>query len=189
MPALIAIDATTLRKHSTWFTIYGVLLVLAGAAAIILPSLATLAATIMIGWLLLAAGVIAIVAVFSAGKSAPGFWWNLLTGILYLLAGAALLWSPIAGIVTLTLFLAAYLLATGLTKLVIAFGYRRAIPDAWGWVLLSAIVDIVLGLLIFTGLPGTAIWVLGLMIGINLLMTGVSLIVAASCTRRALKAA
>jgi len=184
MPAVIAFDTEALRKHSTWFTIYGVVLALLGAAAIIMPGVATLAATILLGWLLLASGVIALIAVFSAGTSAPGFWWNLLTAIVYLLAGASLLWSPIAGVITLTIFLAAYFLATGVTKLIAAIGYRRDIPGAWGWVLFSAIVDIALALLIFTGLPGSAVWVLGLMVGINLLMGGIALIVAANCTRK-----
>jgi uncharacterized membrane protein HdeD (DUF308 family) len=184
MPAVIALDPEALRKHSTWFTIYGVVLALLGAAAIIMPGIATLATTILLGWLLLASGVIALIAVFSAGTSVPGFWWNLLTAIIYLLAGASLLWSPIAGIITLTIFLAAYFLATGVTKLIAAIGYRQAIPGAWGWVLFSAIVDIALSVLIFTGLPGSAIWVLGLMVGINLLMGGIALIVAANCTRK-----
>jgi uncharacterized membrane protein HdeD (DUF308 family) len=186
---MIAFDPAALRKHSRWFMIYGVVLVVIGALAIIMPGIATLAATILIGWLLLASGVIALIAVFSAGSAAPGFWWNLLTAILYFLAGAALLWSPIAGVVTLTLFLTAYLLASGITKLMLTIGHRREIPGAWGWVLFSAIVDIGLAVLIFTGLPGTAVWVLGLMVGINLLMSGVALIVAANCTRKMCAAA
>lgn len=184
MPAVIVFDAESLRKHTTWFTIYGVVLALLGAAAIIMPGIATLATTILLGWLLLASGVIALIAVFSAGTSVPGFWWNLLTAIVYLLAGASLLWSPIAGVITLTIFLAAYFLATGVTKFIAAMAYRRDIPAAWGWVLFSAVVDIALAFLIFTGLPASATWVLGLMVGINLLMGGIALIVAANCTRK-----
>ena len=188
MPVAIAVDAATMRKHSTWFMAYGIALVVVGAFAMLAPGIATLAATITIGWLLVASGVFAVIAVFSTGTAAPGFWWHLLTAILYLAAGAALLWSPVAGVVTLTLLLAAYLLATGTTKLAVAFGYRREIPGAWGWMALSAVVDIALSVLIFSGLPGTAIWVIGLMIGVNLVMSGIALIVAANCTRRSTQA-
>jgi uncharacterized membrane protein HdeD (DUF308 family) len=186
MPTTIntTIDNDTLRKHSKWFLIYGILLVIAGAAAIILPGIASLATAIMLGWLLIFSGVIGLFAVYRTGRSAPGFWWELLTAILYLLAGISLLLSPVAGVLTLTILLAAYLFAAGVMKLIMAFGHRRDIPGAWGWVLFSAILDIGLGLLIFLGLPGSAIWVLGLMVGINMMMTGVALIVAATCTKK-----
>jgi uncharacterized membrane protein HdeD (DUF308 family) len=159
--------------------IYGIVLILMGAIAIIAPGVATLAASVLIGWLLLISGVFGLIAAFWAGISAPGFWWHLLTAVLYLLAGTALLWDPFAGALTLTIILAAYLLATGVTKIVLSLRYRPALPRAWGWVLVSALIDIVLGLLIVSGLPGTSLWVLGLLIGINLLFTGVALVVTA----------
>lgn len=172
-------DPETLRKFRLWFKIYGVVLILLGAAAILLPGIATLATTIMVGWLLIASGVFGLVSVFSAGSSSPGFWWNLLTAILFVLAGGVLLWNPIAGVFTLTIVVAAYMLATGFTKIVMAFHYKSAIPRAWGWVLLSALVDIALGAIIVAGLPGSAVWVIGLLVGINLLFTGVALLVSA----------
>ncbi len=186
MPTAIntTIDNDTLRKHSRWFLIYGILLVLAGAAAIVLPGIASLATAIMLGWLLLFSGVVGLFAVFQTGRAAPGFWWELLTAVLYLLAGISLLTSPIAAVLTLTILLAAYLFASGVMKVVMSFGHRRDVPGAWGWVLFSGLLDIGLGLLIFLGLPGSAIWVLGLMVGINLLMTGVALIIAATCTKK-----
>ncbi len=185
MPAVLAIDETSLRKFSTWFLIYGILLAITGALAIITPEIATLAAEIFLGWLLLISGAVGIFAVFSAGTSAPGFGWNLLTAALYLLAGVALLWSPIAGILTITLFLTAYLLASGIMQVIAALGYRNSMPGIWGWVLASGLIDIVLAVLIFSGLPGTAVWVLGLLVGLNLLTTGISLIIAAMHARRA----
>ncbi len=184
MPAVTTIDNATLQKHSKWFMVYGILLALAGVAAIILPGIASLATAIMLGWILLFSGVVGLFAVFSTGRSAPGFWWELLTAILYVAAGLSLLVSPLAGVLTLTILLAAYLFAAGAMKLIMSVGHRRDIPGAWGWVLASGILDIGLGLLIFLGLPGSAIWVLGLLVGINLLMTGVALIVAATCTKK-----
>ena len=169
----------TLRKYRTWFMLYGGLLVILGLVAIALPHMATLATNFLVGWLLLAGGAFGLVAVFSAGREASGFWWNFFTSIIYLLAGLALLLRPVAGVLTLTILLAAYLLAGGIAKLVVAFGYKSEIPKAWGWVLFSGLVDLVLGFIIISGLPGTATWVIGLMVGINLLMMGVALLVAA----------
>jgi uncharacterized membrane protein HdeD (DUF308 family) len=176
--------AETIRKYSTWFMVYGVVLILLGAFAIIAPGIATLAIELMIGWLLLIGGVIGLVSVFTAGTSAPGFWWNLITAMVYVLAGIALLWSPIAGAITLTLILAAYLLAAGVAKVVLSLGYRKAIRGAWVWMLLSGLVDIVLGGLVIVGLPLTGLWVLGLLVGINLVFTGVALVIAAVHARR-----
>lgn len=185
MPTGIPMEADTLRKYRTWFMLYGVLLVILGFLAIAVPYVATLATGILIGWLLVAGGVFGLIAVFSAGKSASGFWWNLFTSIIYLLAGLSLLFRPVAGVLTLTILLAAYLLAGGIVKIVMAIGYKSDIPKAWGWVLFSGLVDLALAIIIMSGFPGTATWVIGLMVGINLLMMGVSLIVAAYHCRTA----
>lgn len=184
MPAMFSLDDATIRKFGTWAAIYGVVLIILGALAIIMPGVASLATALTIGWLLLIAGIVGVVAVISAGISSPGFWWNLITAILYVLAGAALLWRPIAGVLTLTIILAAYLLATGIMKAIMALDYRKTFRTAWGWVLLSALVDIALGVLIMMGLPGTALWILGLLVGINLLFSGVALVVAGIESRR-----
>ncbi len=143
MPTTVPMEAQTIRKYSTWFTIYGLALIVIGALAILAPGIATLATSILVGWLLLASGIFGIVAVISTGRNQTGFWWHLLTTALYIVAGVTLLWNPIAAAVTLTIVLAAYLLATGAMKIIVAFGYRDAIPGAWLWMLLSAVIDIV----------------------------------------------
>jgi uncharacterized membrane protein HdeD (DUF308 family) len=177
-------DSAKLRKHSTWFIVYGVLLVVLGIVAILLPGLATLAVELMVGWLLLFGGAVGLVAVISSGRSAPGFWWELITAIATILAGLVLLVLPLAGMLTLTVILAAYLLVSGGAQIIEAFQYRKEIPRAWPWMLVSGLVNVVLGLIIMFGLPGTAIWVLGLLVGINLVMTGAAVIAAAVCVRR-----
>lgn len=183
MPVGLPTDAETIRKYSIWFTVYGVVLIVLGALAILAPNVATFAAEFLIGWLLVVSGVFGLIAVLRAGSSAPGFLWSLLTAIVYLLAGVALLWHPVAGTITLTIILVAYLLATGIAKIVLALGYKEAIPNAWVWMLVSALVDIALGVLIVSGLPGTATWVLGLLIGINLLFTGIAMTMVAIAVR------
>jgi uncharacterized membrane protein HdeD (DUF308 family) len=139
----------------------------------------------MVGWLLLLGGGFGLFAVISGGRSALGFWWNLLTAIVYILAGLAVLTRPVAGVLTLTIILAAYLLAGGAMRIFLAVGYRKQVPGAWVWVLISGLVDIVLSFIIMMGLPGTATWVLGLLVGVNLLMMGFSLVMVAMAVRRA----
>lgn len=182
----IRFDADTLRKYSTWFTVYGVLLALLGILAIAMPYIATLATSIFIGWLLVASSVLGLYAVYSAGKDAPGFWWNLITAILYLAAGIMLLVNPVTGALSLTIVLMAYLLAGGVAKLVLGFQHKKDIPNAWFWILFSGLVDIVLAFLIIQGLPGTAFWAIGLLVGINLVMMGIAIVFTAqSCKKMA----
>ena len=182
----IRFDADTLRKYSTWFTVYGVVIALLGILAIAMPYIATLATSIFIGWLLMASSVFGLYAVYSAGKDAPGFWWNLITAVLYLAAGIVLLGNPVTGALSLTIVLAAYLLAGGVAKIVLGFQHKKDIPNAWFWILFSGLVDIVLAFLIIQGLPATAFWAIGLLVGINLLMMGVAIVVTAlSCKKMA----
>jgi uncharacterized membrane protein HdeD (DUF308 family) len=184
MPVGLPADAATLRKHSTGFVIYGVVLIALGVFSIAAPMIATLAVALTIGWLLLLGGAMGLIAVFSGGRSAQGFWWHLLTAVVYILAGLSLLMSPIVAALTLTIILAAYLVAGGIMRIMLSFGYRGHIPGAWTWVLLSGIVDIVLAVIIMSGLPGTATWVLGLLVGINLLMMGFAIVMVALAVRR-----
>jgi uncharacterized membrane protein HdeD (DUF308 family) len=185
MPVGLPADPATLRKHSTWFVIYGVLVIALGIFSIAAPMIATLAVALTLGWLLLLGGAFGLVAVFSGGRSVPGFWWNLVIAIVYILAGLSLLASPVSGAITLTIILAAYLLAGGVMRTMLAFGYRGHAPSAWAWVLLSGIIDVVLAFIIISGLPGTATWVLGVLVGINLLMMGFSIVMVALAVRRA----
>ena len=145
MPIGLPADPVALRNHSTWFIIYGVVMCLFGLFAIAAPGVATLAVGLTVGWLLLLGGAMGIVAVISSGRSAPGFWWNLITAIVCVLAGLSLLIRPVSGVITLTIILAAYLLASGIGHIMLAIGYRKDIPNAWVWMLFSGVVDIVLG--------------------------------------------
>jgi uncharacterized membrane protein HdeD (DUF308 family) len=83
MPIGLPADADQLRGHSTWFIVYGVVMALFGLFAIALPGIATLAVSLTIGWLLLLGGAVGLVAVIKSGRSAPGFWWNLITAIVF----------------------------------------------------------------------------------------------------------
>lgn len=177
-------EADALRKHSTWFIVYGIIMIVLGALAIFAPGFASLTVAIFVGWLLLIGGAFGIVATFSSGTSVPGFWWNLLIAVLYALAGVVLLWRPIAGVLTLTIIFTAYLLVGGISRIILALGYRKMVAGAWGWALASGIIDLLLAALILFDWPIAAFQILGLIVGINLVMMGVSIVAAANHVRR-----
>lgn len=172
--------AVVKAMHSHWklYLAEGVGLLILGLIAIIVPPLATLAVTILFGWLFLVSGVIGLITTFWM-RSAPGFWWSLASGVLGILAGIWLLAQPIAGPLTLTVVLIAFFLIEGSSSIMFAIDHRRELSGRWGFMLLSGIVDLVLALLLLAGLPSTAVWALGLLVGINLVFGGIALIAMA----------
>ncbi|HEX7789617.1 MAG TPA: DUF308 domain-containing protein, partial [Afipia sp.] len=112
-----------------------------------------------------------------------GFWWSLLSAALALAAGIILIVQPVAGTLTLTLVVSAYFIAEGITTIMYALAHRRELSGRWGWLLMSGIVDLVVAALIIAGLPGSAAWAIGLLIGINLVFGGTSLIGMALAAR------
>jgi len=167
-----------------WLLAEGLILVVLGVLAIVLPMVAGLAATVILGWLLLVAGIVGLISSISA-RAAPGFGWALLSAILALAAGVVLLWNPAAGLVTLTLVLIAFFIADGLSNIVLAITHRRQLSARWEWMLMNGILDLVLALIILLGLPGTLAWALGLLLGIDLVMGGAALAAMALAARRA----
>jgi uncharacterized membrane protein HdeD (DUF308 family) len=166
--------------HDHWglFLGEGIVLVLLGLAAIAIPLFAGLATTIFLGWLFLIAGVVGLVATIRA-RHAPGFWWSLLSASVALLAGAVLVAHPLQGLVTLTFVLTAYFVIDGIFVIVMALSHRRDLSGKWEWMLVNGVVDLVLAAVIISGMPGSFVWVLGLLVGIDLLFGGASLIAMA----------
>jgi uncharacterized membrane protein HdeD (DUF308 family) len=165
-----------IAAHWVWYLILGVLLLVGGVAAIAFPFVSTIAAKIALGWIFLFTGVMTIVHAFSAGNW-RGFVWNLLIGILYAVAGAYLLLFPLAGIVTLTMVIAALFLADGILEIMMAFRLRP--HHSWGWVLASGVAALIAGSLIWSRLPSSATWVIGFLVGIKMIMAGWSFIALA----------
>src|ERR1700690_886945 len=164
-----------LRHHRGLFLTEGILLVVLGMLAIALPALASLAATAFLGWLLLLSGFVGLISTVRA-RRAPGFAWSLVSAILGIAAGAVLLWLPLQGTLSLTAVLIAFLFVEGLVSILYALEHRRALTGRWAWMLASGVVDLALAFIIFAGLPGTALWALGLLVGINMLVGGGALI-------------
>jgi len=165
-----------------WFLALGIVLIVAGLAAIAFPFLSTIAAKIMLGWLFLIGGVVMILHAFNA-PGWRGFIWELLIGILYLVAGAYLSFFPLTGLVTLAILLAALFIAEGVAEVIMAFQVRP--HEGWGWLLLSGIAALAVGVMIGMDLPGSATWALGLLVGINLIFSGWSYVFLALAGRKA----
>jgi uncharacterized membrane protein HdeD (DUF308 family) len=174
--------SAAVREHWKAFLIEGILLVIFGLAAIIVPPLASLAVTIFLGWLFLISGIAGLVLTFWA-RQMPGFWWSLISAVLAIAAGIILLAMPVQGTLTLTIVVGAYFLAEGVATIMYALEHRRELSERWSWLLVSGIMDLVIAAIIITGLPGTAVWAIGLLVGINLLFGGSSLIGMALAAR------
>ena len=174
----------SIRRHWVLFLIEGLMLVAFGAIAIIVPGAAALAVTVLLGWLFLLSGILGLVTTIWM-RQLPGFWWALLSALLAIATGAALLWWPFGGVLSLTLGLAIFFLIEGAVSIMYALDHRREFSGRWGWMLVSGVVDIVLALLILVGFPGTAAWAIGLLVGINMLMGGVALVAMALHARAA----
>ena len=170
------------RTHWKLFLIEGIILVILGLIAIVVPPLATIAATIFIGWLFLISGVAGLITTFGA-RHAPGFWWSLLSAVLGIAAGVVLLGWPISGAISLTLLLIAFFIIEGVLSIMYAFEHKRELTGQWVWMLVSGIIDLVLAAMIWAGLPSTAVWALGLLVGINMLFGGSAMIAIAMHAR------
>ncbi len=170
------------------FLFEGAILVILGILAIAAPAVSTLAVDIYIGWLFLFAGIVGFFAVFSMPDIAS-FLLSLIPAALSIVIGGLLIWKPAEGALTLTALLVIFFAAEGLFQIVTSIAYRDYIEDAWGWILLSGIADLVLAGIIVSGWPVTATWALGVLAGVNLITSGLAIAMVALAGRSWEKAA
>ena len=173
----------SLLEHWKFYLIEGIILVALGAAAIIVPPIATLAVTIFIGWLFLISGIVGLFTTLWM-RGVPGFWWSLFSAILGIVVGVMLIGWPVRGAFSLTFLLITFFIIEGVVSVMFALDHRKELPGAWGWMLASGIVDLALATIILAGLPGTAVWAIGLLVGINLTFGGVALVAMALQARK-----
>ncbi|MHC4043549.1 MULTISPECIES: HdeD family acid-resistance protein [unclassified Bradyrhizobium] len=172
----------TVKAHWKAFLFEGILLAILGVAALILPPLASLAIAIFLGWMFLISGIGGLIVTYWA-RSTPGFWWSLISAALAVLAGMLLLARPMQAVLTLTIVVGAYFLAEGVATIMYALEHRRELSGRWSWLLISGLVDIAISFMVITGLPSSAEWAIGVLVGINLLFGGASLIGLALAAR------
>jgi len=173
----------SLHEHWKFYLIEGIILVGLGAAAVVVPQIATVAVTILLGWVLLISGIIGLFTTFWM-LGVPGFWWSLLSAVLAIVVGVMLGLWPIRGAFSLTYVLIAFFFVEGVASVMFALEHKRDLSKAWGWMLASGIVDLILATIILAGLPGTAAWAIGLLVGINLTFGGVALVAMALQARK-----
>jgi uncharacterized membrane protein HdeD (DUF308 family) len=165
----------TLHLHWKMYLAEGIVLILLGAIAIVIPPLATLAVTIFLGWLFLISGMVGLATSFWM-RHAPGFLWSVISALLGVVVGVLLIGSPLSGAFSLTLVLIAFFVIEGVVSIMFALDHKRELSGRWGWMLFSGIVDLALSVMIFAGLPSTATWAIGLLVGINMIFGGAALI-------------
>ncbi|MFV2035012.1 MAG: HdeD family acid-resistance protein [Halocynthiibacter sp.] len=158
-----------IAEHRTLFIVMAVLLIVLGTVAIIFPILMTLAAKIFLGWLLLISGVVQIYHAFTTKKWSQ-FFLNLLIGVMYAFVGGWLAFLPLAGIISLTLLLSFTFILQGVLETGMSLRLRPAV--GWGWMMFSGITSAAVGVMIIAKLPSSALWAIGLLVGVNMITSG-----------------
>lgn len=176
------VDATRFPS-TTWSVVLSVLMIIAGMLAILLPQVAGIAITAVVGWLLLFSGVLHLVYAFRS-STAGHVVWEILLGIAYGAIGLYLLARPVVGLATLTLALGIYLFAEGILELILAFRIRPI--TGWGWLLFDGIITLILALMIWSTWPSSMAWVLGTLVGVSMLFSGFSRLMLSLAARRIL---
>lgn len=152
-----------------WFIALGIALSLLGLVSIAFPLVMTITAKVFLGWLFLIGGIVQAIHAFST-QSWGGFLWNLLIGLLYVFVGGWLAFFPLAGLLGLTVLIALMFIGEGVMKAILAFG----LDAGRFWVIVSGAISIILGIMLLSDLPGSALWAIGLLVGINFLFSGVA---------------
>jgi uncharacterized membrane protein HdeD (DUF308 family) len=175
-----------LRQNAGWAVGVGIVLIVVGILAVASPMASGLAVTLVVGALLIVGGVAQCFLAFRAGAFGRALL-IFLVGLVKLIAGIFLVTRPVAGLASLTLFLAAYFVAVGILAIVAALKLRGA--PSWIWMLLNGIVTLLLGLMIWAQWPLSGAWAIGVLFGLQLLMNGIALASIGSAVRGAVKRA
>lgn len=167
-------------RHRGYFITLGVLLIVAGLLAIAFPVVSTISASIVVGWVLIASGIVQIVHAFSV-KGWSGTAWSALIGAIYLIAGLLTAVFPLSGALSLTLLLSIAFLFEGGVE--IAWALQSRHERGWGVMLVSGIAAVIVGAMIGVSWPVSALWAIGMLVGINLLFSGASFLSLAMAAR------
>ena len=162
----------TVKRHSFWYLVQGGLMVLAGILALVYPVVSSFAVVSLLGWLLIISGIVQGISLLDA-RNVPHFWLQLVSVALSVIVGVLLIRHRGEGLLVLTLLLLVYFMIEGFSKVIFSLTIRP-FPN-WGWVLASGLVGILVALYLWASLPVTAIWLLGVLLGIQLICEGAAL--------------
>ncbi len=174
--------AGDIHQATTWSIVLSVLMIAAGVLAIFSPAIAGVAVTALFGWLLILSGILHLAYAWQAGR-AGAVVWEILVGILYGGAGFYLLAHPVAGLASLTMVLAIYLVIEGVLEFILAFQLRPA-PGS-GWLLFDGIVTLALAAMIGSAWPISSVWAVGTLVGVSMFFSGISRLMTSVAVRRA----
>jgi len=167
---------------SAWSIVWGILMFICGLIAIALPLISSIGIVIVLAWVILFAGLSHLVFAFHS-RGVGNVLWQILLAVLYVVAGIYLLIHPLLGVVSLTLVLAVFLALEGIVEIALYFGLRGVQHS--GWVLLDGVITLILGILIWRQWPSSSVWVIGTLIGISLIFSGISRVMLSLAARRA----
>ena len=162
----------TVKRHSLWYLVQSGLMILAGILALIYPALSSVAVVFFLGWLLIFGGILQGISLVGA-RHVPHFWLQLVSVVLFVIVGVLFLRNPGESLLTLTLLLIVLFMVEGISKVIFALTIRP-LPN-WGWVLASGIIAILLAFYLWASIPVTAVWLIGVLLGIELICEGVAL--------------
>ncbi len=168
---------------SGFLFVEGVLLILFGLAAVVFPLWASIAAAVLLGWILIATGIAGIVGAVST-RPHVHFGWSLVSSIISILSGLVAAFYPLAGILALVIVIAAWLVVDGVSSMMIALASRRAGGKSWGWSAVSAVIDWLLAIGVFVLAPAGGPLIVGIVVAISLVFGGVTLLMLGAAVRR-----
>jgi uncharacterized membrane protein HdeD (DUF308 family) len=162
----------TVRRHSLWYLIQGGLMVVGGVLALVYPVIASFAVVGLLGWVLILSGVVQGISLIGA-QSVPNFWLQLVSVGLSIVVGILFLSDPGGSLTTVTFLLIVYLVVEGISKVIFALTIRP-FPN-WGWVLGSGVFSVLIAFVLYASLTSVSLWLLGLLLGIQLIAEGFAL--------------
>ena len=162
----------TVKRHSLWYLVQGGVMIVAGILALIYPIASSFAVVFLFGWLLIISGIVQGISLFDA-RSVPHFWLQLISVVLSVIVGVLLIRHRAEGMLALTLLLVVYFMVEAISKIIFALTIRP-FPN-WGWVLASGVVGILIALYLWANIPFVALWLLGVLLGIQLICEGTAL--------------
>ncbi|HLW51422.1 MAG TPA: DUF308 domain-containing protein [Candidatus Angelobacter sp.] len=173
--------ADLVRQASTWSIVWGVVLIIFGMLAIGSPMIAALAVNVVIAWLIVLAGIVHLILAFQA-HGAGSMIWKLLVGVAYIALGVYLIMRPQIGVASLTLVLACLFLIEGILDIILYF--RLSSLRGSGWMLVDGIVTLLLGGMIYFQWPASSAWALGTIVGVSMIISGVSRVMVSMTVRK-----
>jgi uncharacterized membrane protein HdeD (DUF308 family) len=174
----------SVRKSTGWVIALSIVLIILGILAILMPAIASAFFTSVIGWITLISGIVTIVESFQS-RPFRGFWLNLIVGIFYAIAGIYILLNLGAAVLAMTFVFGILFIVEGIFTIIMGFTHRAGHRMSW-LVVLNGVVTLILGIMVLNRFPSSAIWLIGLYVGISLLMNGTSLLASAVAVRQTL---